>query len=92
METPARLVGIAGILSALAIINWIAGGHSILGKELKIRTNPPWVAMRWFGLGLSTACFVAGAESNSAVPFLALAGAVILALGTARERALKPER
>ncbi len=73
-------------LTFIAIINWLLADRSVMGRILEIRTNPPWVAMRWFGLGVVVASLSVGFGSVP-VTTTGFAGALILLMGTARRSA-----
>ncbi len=86
MSLQAELHLISG-LALIAIINWLLADRSVMRRNLEIRTTPPWVAMRWFGLGLFAASLAVRSGAGLEGSAIALAGALILLLGTARKTA-----
>ena len=73
-----------------ASLNWAAGQRSLLGRPLALRTSHTWIAMRWLGLGLFSACLILGTTCAPEAPWVALVSALILLLGTARTRVTEP--
>ncbi|MEJ6579233.1 MAG: hypothetical protein QNL33_19585 [Akkermansiaceae bacterium] len=76
---------LSGAIAIASLLNWMTGDRSVLGRQLLIRDEPRWAAARWFGLGVWISTIVANSSEDYRMALAGLAGALILAFGTARK-------
>jgi hypothetical protein len=91
MSSTEEISLLAGAIAIVALMNWMTGDRSVLGRQLLIRMEPRWIAARWFGLGVWISTVVATSSDDHRLGLAGLGGASILAFGTAR-KAVKKER
>jgi hypothetical protein len=86
MTRPEEIATLGAVLAVLGLVNWLLSDRAFRGRKLSLRRGPPWVACRWFGLGLWSATAIAGSPDDLPLELAGLVGALILLFGTARTR------
>ena len=86
MNLDQELILYAKIIAVVAMLNWLIGDRSFAGNLLEIRKEPMWLRMRWMGLGSAVSCFAIEREDSIILSYAALAGSLLLLIGTARRR------
>lgn len=82
----------AWLIAIVAGSNWAFADRSAFGRELNLRSGKLWRMTRWIGLALFVLAIGIRTQMDGGrvLPALAILGALLMLIGTARKRVPKP--